>query len=266
MPRLPLTAIAEALPVWPVGCCPADPLRLRRRPLPAAGRPRSICRASSSACSRSSSCSRVSFSSCRFSSSADAPASASSRCRRLSSSCRRARSRIRSSALVAAPAVGPLFDLRPRLVVGPLLALQLLVEERRQILALPAGPAVAGAGLLLHHLAPADFRLRLQQPLQRRHLVRQRVAGPLPFELLERPRHRCDRRADRIGPAGVTAQAAAGQRMLRRRTAPGARPRRAIVICFGARLQLRLRLRDRLDVAPTDRAGARSAARCSRWR
>ncbi len=72
-------------------------------------------------------------------------------------------------------AVRRLLDPRLRLVVRPLLALQFLVEERRQILPLPAHAAAARAWPV-RDLAAPNLRLRLKQPLQRRHLVGERVA------------------------------------------------------------------------------------------
>ena len=94
--------------------------------------------------------------------------------------------------VIRLPLLRALLDLRALLVVGPLLALQLLVEERGQILARAIAAAAAGAAGLLHHLAAADFRLRLQQPVQRGHFMRDRVARALRAELLDGACHRFD--------------------------------------------------------------------------
>ena len=106
---------------------------------------------------------------------------ASSRCRAASSSCRRASSRMRSSRSLSS--CGRRFGrLRRRLVVGPLLPLQLAIEQRRQIAVAAVRSALTrGARRLLHHLTAPHFGLRLQQPLERRHLVlesRRRSARP----------------------------------------------------------------------------------------
>ena len=178
------------------------------------------------------------------------------RCRRASSSCRRASSRMRSSASLSCRS-GCLVRLPRRLVVRPLLPLQLAIEQRRQILsaAVRCRPT-AGARGLLHHLPAPDFGLRLQQALKRRHLVRKRLGGP---RAVAAARRRAPIAAtalgDRIaGPAGVTRRGG-GSDLLRHERPRPPRGRRGHLL--GARLQLRLRLPDGLDVGRRT-AGGRS--------
>ncbi len=87
--------------------------------------------------------------------------------------------------------LGPFLHLRALLVVGSLLALQLLVEECRQVLTLAvAATAAAVAVLLLGNLTPADFSLGLHQAVECGHLVTDRIASSVGRELLDRLRHR----------------------------------------------------------------------------
>ena len=81
-------------------------------------------------------------------------------------------------ALVTLLTLGLLFDLRLRLVIRALLPLQFPIEQVGQILPLPAVAAAVRTAGLLHHLPPAHVCLRLQQPVERFHLVRDRFAGP----------------------------------------------------------------------------------------
>ena len=117
---------------------------------------------------------------------------------------------MRSSALSVFGASGCVSTCALRLVVGLLLPLQLAIEEVGQILRLAVAVAAAAAVLLLLDLALPDFRLRLEQRVQRRHLVRNRVGGLLRLQLLQRAGHRVDGVAHRI----------AGRRLLRGRLRP----------------------------------------------
>lgn len=85
----------------------------------------------------------------------------------------------------------PLLDLRALFVIGLLLALEFLVEQGGQILRVPVAHAAASR-LLLCDLAAPDLGLRLEQPLQGRHLVGYRVTRPVRRELLDRAGHRVD--------------------------------------------------------------------------
>ena len=113
-----------------------------------------------------------------------------------SSSCRRASSRILSSALSSFCA-GRVVDLRPRLVVRPLLPLQLLVEQRREILSLrltpprPAPPA-AVASPAAAGLPPAPAAGPAAPPSRAASPRRVRCA----LQLLDGAGHRLDRARD----------------------------------------------------------------------
>src|SRR5439155_1524074 len=73
-----------------------------------------------------------------------------------------------------------------RLVVGLLRSLQLLVEQRGDVVVAIVVPRPAGAGLLSRHLALLHLGLSLEQVIERFHLRRQRIGG---LERIER-RHR----------------------------------------------------------------------------
>ncbi len=92
-----------------------------------------------------------------------------------------------------------LFDLRPGLVVGLLLALQLAIEQVGQILTLTAVPAARPPLLCCEHLSASDLRFRLEQRVQRRHLVRDRVRRVLSSQLLDGASHRRNRVGHGIG-------------------------------------------------------------------
>ena len=64
-----------------------------------------------------------------------------------------------------------------RLVIGLLRSLQLLVEQRRDVVIPVAVPGAALARLLARNLTLLDVGLRLQQRVERLHLGRQRLAG-----------------------------------------------------------------------------------------
>ncbi len=136
-------------------------------------------------------------------------------------------------------------DLRALLVVGALLPLQLFIEQRRQVLRLTVAAAAAGvAVLLLGDLAAPYFRLCLQQTVERRHLVGDRLTGTIGRELLNRLRHRGDRGRDRVVARGGLRRA---DDLLREKSG-AARP--AGPKCtLRPGLQLCLRLRDGLDVS-----------------
>src|SRR4029453_13763470 len=85
----------------------------------------------------------------------------------------------------------------PVLVIRFLIPLQFFVEQRGEVLFGTVSAAAAPVGLL-GHLPPPYFGLRLQQAVERRHLVRQRVLRTVRRKLLERFLHSGDRIRDRI--------------------------------------------------------------------
>src|SRR5260221_6570661 len=129
------------------------------------------------------------------------------------------------------------------------LALQLAIEQVRQILSLAIAVASDAPLLLLLHLTVADVGLRLEQGVQRRHLVRNRVGGLLRLQLLERAAHRVDGVAHRIAGRRVRTRRPRQDLQWRFLTNPAALPRGAGRL-LGAPLQLRLRVGDVLDVGP----------------
>ena len=127
---------------------------------------------------------------------------ASSRCWRLSSSCRCARSRIRSSALLFFLPSGCRLDLRLALVVRR--CWRFSSRSNRLDRSCPWRLPLAPPPLFCCcDLALADLGLRLQQRVERGHLVRDGAGGLLRLQLLERAAHRVDRVAHRIAGRGL---------------------------------------------------------------
>ena len=92
----------------------------------------------------------------------------------------------------------PLFGRVGRLVIRGLALAQLLIEQRRQV-GLRAIRSAAASGLLRpRHLAAARVGNRLEQVVERFHLVRQRRRRADLVQLADRAPHRLDRAAERI--------------------------------------------------------------------
>ena len=137
------------------------------------------------------------------------------------------------------------------LVIG-LLAHQLLIEERRQVLVATATAAAATlTGLLPRQLATTDLRLRLQQLVERLHLVGDRAARVELLELRHGSIHRfagrLQRHGRRLGLRRLDASAPARRR--RRRRGVG-RLLLQLVAYFGLRPSHRPDVRTRTDRRP----------------